>query len=60
MTLPRPRVLPALEPDDLDPEILIRLAIEKLRTLGSDQQRDIAIERLEEAVLWLNAEEALR
>jgi len=43
----------------LEPEQLIQIALEELcarRT--SDRHRDIAVERLEEALLWLAAADA--
>jgi hypothetical protein len=62
----RPTVLPPVTAEDMKPEILLRIALEKLRAeqaaatrLPRDRQRACAITALEESILWLGAEKVL-
>ena len=62
----RPTVLPPVTAEDMEPEILLRIALEKLRMeqaaagrLPRDRQRSLAVTHLEEAILWLGAERTL-
>jgi hypothetical protein len=62
----RPTVMAPVKAEDLDPEILLRFALDKLRRdqaaatrLPRDRYRALAITALEESILWLKAERVL-